>query len=238
MIPLWTIIPFPPESVEIAMMKPKHWIGRRDRCIRHGSTHPDMHGAVDPVNEGREFIVCCLRHRAGCNTGSWPAPESIHDIVVAPGWKCEQLGLQVAQPRSLGGNVKAAAQFHSASDALRSNRLIMTNRKFFEAGVTAALAHARPQERADAACNLSLLKCPQRRPPPPRWLKKLDFETRPPAVEFPGSRVGGFRRKLPVTRPAQAPPNKTESRSVAIQGVSGGHRPDRGPSFRFTSCRT
>src|SRR5262249_35837463 len=37
--------------------------------------------------------------------------------------------------------------------------------KFFEAGVTAALAHARPQERADAACNLSLLKCPQRRPP-------------------------------------------------------------------------
>src|SRR5262245_43718495 len=77
-------------------------------------------------------------------------PESIHDIVVAPGWKCEQLSLQVAQPRSLGGNVKAAAQFHSASDALRSNRLIMTNRKFFEAGMTSALAHTGPQEGTDA----------------------------------------------------------------------------------------
>ena len=67
--------------------------------------------------------------------------------------------------------------------------------------------------------------------PPPRWLKKLDLETRAPAVDFHGSRVGGFGRKLPVTRPAQAPSNKPspgrlQSRaSLVAIGRTEGHFP-------------
>src|SRR5260370_20851244 len=89
----------------------------------------------------------------------------MYDVIVELSGEPEKLAFQVPQPRSFGWHVEPPAKLHAGAYRLRSNRLVVSHWKFFEAGMTSALAYACLEKRTDAASDLTFLKRPQCRPP-------------------------------------------------------------------------